>query len=207
MCSGGRSPAISVDFGSLWVATQSSWPAAGVLRHDTHIFLWMATLIVRRLSYRIRIFISENNDHTIIHFGKFVSYVFSEMLILRGKVVYFISENSYDTYFREIRMIRIFIFKIRIDTYFHYWNSCRHAFSCRHLFSTLGNSVDSFISPGPSTNPESSRPAAKHARVFLMALASKPYICRILVVHVCWSDVLEEFAWGSYRPCIVNTGP
>ena len=89
----------------------------------------MATLIVRRLSYRIRIFISENNDHTIIHFGKFVSYVFSEMLILRGKVVYFISENSYDTYFRKIRMIRIFIFKIRIvrifgkliiDTYFHY---------------------------------------------------------------------------------------
>ena len=120
MCSGGRSPAISVDFGSLWVATQSSWPAAGVLRHDTHIFLWMATLIVRRLSYRIRIFISENNDHTIIHFGKFVSYVFSEMLILRGKVVSFISENSYDTYFRKIRMIRIFIFKIRIDTYFHY---------------------------------------------------------------------------------------
>ena len=128
MCSGGRSPAISVDFGSLWVATQSSWPAAGVLRHDTHIFLWMATLIVRRLSYRIRIFISENNDHTIIHFGKFVSYVFSEMLILRGKVVCFISENSYRYVFSEIRMIRIFIFKIRIDTHFRE-NSHRYVFS------------------------------------------------------------------------------
>ena len=129
MCSGGRSPAISVDFGSLWVATQSSWPAAGVLRHDTHIFLWMATLTVRRLSYRIRIFISENNDHTIIHFGKFVWYVFSEIVILRGKVVSFISENSYHTYFRKFVWyafsfskfvsIRIFIIKVRVDTHFH----------------------------------------------------------------------------------------
>ena len=108
--------------------------------------------------------------------------------------------------FSKYWSIRI-LSKILIDPHFQQSNTDGSVFSCRHLFSLLGNSVGSFISPGPSTNPESSRPAAKHARVFLMALASKPYICRILVVHVCWSDVLEEFAWGSYRPCIVNTGP
>ena len=98
-------------------------------------------------------FISGNTDRS----------AFSRMLILPGKVVSFISENTDRSAFS----------KILIDPHFHYQNTDRSAFSseywsihifnnqhtdrsvfsCRHLFSLLGNSVGSFISPGPSPNP------------------------------------------------------
>ena len=121
-----------------------------------------------------------------------------------------------DPHFRKYWLIRISIIKILIDPHFHQ-NTDRSTFSIINILIDQYFHAGTFsASLGIQSVPSSRQVPAltryfgspwSAPRSFLMAPASEPYIWCNLLGRACWSDVLDEFAWGSYRPCIVNTGP